>query len=41
MTEYKEICIEEPLPITEDFTPQQIQSIIDKLIEQRGIIDIV
>ncbi|XP_061187830.1 uncharacterized protein LOC133195878 [Saccostrea echinata] len=35
MTEHKKICIEEPLPITEDFKSDEIQSIIDKLTAQR------
>ena len=36
MTEHKKICVEQPLPITEDFTSQQLQNIIDELREQRG-----
>lgn len=35
MTEYKKICVEEPLPITEDFTSEQLQNIVNKLTEQR------
>lgn len=37
MTEHKKICVENPLPITEDFTSEQLQNIVSKLTEQRGI----
>ncbi|XP_062589371.1 uncharacterized protein LOC134251025 [Saccostrea cucullata] len=35
MTEHMKMCVEEPLPITEDFTSQQLEQIIETLTAQR------